>query len=92
VKTAFCLRRLENGERSSSTTEMKQATTAGRDSLVVAAAKAEEVAEFVVAVTEAFCRDEALQPPHASGASFDAAVILLKPVIMEWPAPHALRR
>jgi hypothetical protein len=60
VKTAFCLRRLENGERSSSTTEMKQATTVGRDSLVVAAAKAEEVAELVVAVTEALCRDEAL--------------------------------
>src|SRR4051812_28503592 len=66
---------------------MKQATTAGGDSLVAAAAKAEEVTKLVVAVTEALCRDEALEPAHTSGASFDAAVIPLKPVILICAGP-----
>jgi hypothetical protein len=44
---------LENGEHTAGTPEMKQATAAGRDVLVVASAGAEEVAELVIASTEA---------------------------------------
>ena len=71
---------------------MRWATAAGRDMLVVAGAEAEEVAEFVMASTEALGRHEALEAAHASDAAFDAAVVLLQSIVMEWPAPHALRR
>jgi hypothetical protein len=53
MQSELRLRCRENGESSSGTAEMEQASTAGRDKLVVAAAGAEEVAEFVVAVAEA---------------------------------------
>jgi hypothetical protein len=43
----------ENGEDSGRATEVKRATAAGRDMLVVTEARAEVVAEFVVAATEA---------------------------------------
>jgi hypothetical protein len=66
---------------------MKQATTAGGGRLVVAAAKTEEVAEFVLAATEALGRDDALEPAHPSGASFDATGILLKSVILVRAGP-----
>jgi hypothetical protein len=46
------LRGLENCEHGCGATEVKQATTAGRDRLVVAGAEAEAVTEFVVASTE----------------------------------------
>jgi hypothetical protein len=53
VQAEFRLRRFKNGERAGRTTEVKQATAAGGDILVVAVAGAEEVAEFVIASTEA---------------------------------------
>src|SRR5215208_7024325 len=53
VKAEFSLRRFENSEHTAGTTQVKQATAAGRDVLVVAGARAEEVAELVIASTEA---------------------------------------
>ncbi len=53
MEAEFGLRRLEDGERDGGTTEVQQATTAGADILVVAGAKAEEVAELVIASAEA---------------------------------------
>src|SRR3712207_2597034 len=44
-------------------------------------AEAEEVAELIVASTEALGRGEALEPAHTSRAPFHAAVVLLKPVV-----------
>src|SRR3954466_123505 len=52
VKAEFSLRCFENSEHTASTTQVKQATAAGGDVLVVVGAGAEEVAELVVASTE----------------------------------------
>ncbi len=77
----FRLRRLENGERGGGATEVEQATTAGRDMLVVAGAGAEGVAELVVASTEALGRRKALEAAHTSDAAFDAAVVLFQAIV-----------
>jgi hypothetical protein len=53
VNAEFCLRRLENGERAVGATEVNEATAAGGDMLVVAGGGTEEIAEFIVASTEA---------------------------------------
>src|SRR3712207_2585256 len=78
----FRLRGLENCERSGGAAEVKQATAVGRDSLVVASAGAEEIAELVIAATEWLRRGEALEPPHASCAPFHAPMALFKPVVL----------
>ena len=57
-------------------TEVKQATAVGGDMLVMTGARAEEVAEFVVAPTEALGGSEALEAAHTSRAAFYAAVVL----------------
>src|SRR3954468_7530392 len=53
LKAELSLRRFENGEHTGGTTKVKQATAAGRDVLIVAGAGTEEVAELVIAATEA---------------------------------------
>jgi hypothetical protein len=53
MRSELRLRCRENGESGSGTAEMEQASTAGRDKLVVASAGAEKVAEFVAAFAEA---------------------------------------
>jgi hypothetical protein len=70
-----CLCGIQNCERSCSTTEMQQTSAVGRDRLIVAGAGAEEVAEFIVATTEALRRNEALEAPHASCSAFHALMI-----------------
>src|SRR3954471_6321320 len=60
---------------------MKQAMAVGGDVLIVAGAGAEEVAEFVVAPTEALGRGEALEAAHTSDAAFDAAMILFQAIV-----------
>ena len=87
VKAEFSLRCFENSEHTVGTTQVKQATAAGGDVLVVAGAGAEEVAELVVASKEALRGCEALEPAHTSRAPFHAPVVLLKPIVMGWPAP-----
>ena len=83
----FRLCRLEDGERGGGATEVKQATTAGRDMLVLAGPEAEEVAEFVVAAAEALRRGEAPEPAHASDPAFHAAVVLLQAVVFVGAGP-----
>jgi len=70
VKAKFSLRRFENSERAGGTTEVKQATAAGGDILVVAGARAEVVAKLIVASTEALRGCEALEAPHTLYAPF----------------------
>jgi hypothetical protein len=53
----------------------------------VVLAETEEIAEFVVASAEALRRHEALEPAHTSRAPFDAAVVLLEPVILVGAGP-----
>jgi hypothetical protein len=52
VEGDFRLRRTEDCERGYSTTEVKEATAAGRDRLVVTGARAKVAAEFVIGSTE----------------------------------------
>jgi hypothetical protein len=72
----------ENSQHSRRTTEMKVTAAVGRDVLAVTGAGAEEVAELVMAATEALGGGEAVEAAHTSRAPFDAAVILLKPVTL----------
>ena len=91
VKAEFSLRRFENSKHTAGTPEVKQATAAGGDVLVVAGAGAEEVAELVVASTEPLRGCKALDPAHTSRAPFHAPVVLLQSIVMGWPAPHPCR-
>src|SRR4051794_39109154 len=60
--------------------------------LVRAGARAEKVAEFIVSPAEPGGRSRALEAPHGPVAAFDAAVILLQPVVQvaTGPVPHTL--
>lgn len=62
---------------------MKHPMAAGGNMLIVTDTRAEVVAKFIVAGTEALCRGEAPEPAHTSDAAFDAPVIRLKPVVLE---------
>src|SRR5829696_9747801 len=66
---------------------MKQAMAVGGDVLIVAGAGAEEVAEFVVAPTEALGGGEALEAAHTSDAAFDAAMILFQAIVFVATGP-----
>src|SRR3712207_7040413 len=83
----FHLRSLEDCERIGGAAEVKQATAVGGDRLVVAGAGAEEVAELVIAATEALRRSEALEAAHTSRAPFHAAMVLLQPVVLVCAGP-----
>ena len=70
---------------------MKQATAVGGDMLIVAGAGAKEVAELVVAPTEALGGGEALEPADVSAAAFDGAVVLMvSPMANEISVPGRL--
>ncbi len=62
-------------------TEVEQATAVGGDMLAVTGSGPEEVAQLVVAATEALGGSEAPEAAHTSDAAFDAAVILFKAVV-----------
>ena len=79
-----CLKNCEHGDR---TTQMKHATAVGGNMLVVTDARAQVVAELVVAATEALGGGEALEPAHTSDAAFYAPMILLKSVVLEGAVP-----
>ena len=59
--------------------------------LMEAGAEAEKVAQFIVSATEPSGGSGALEAPHGPVAAFDAAVILLQPVVQipTGPVPHA---
>jgi hypothetical protein len=81
-KAKFSLPRFENSERTGDTTEVKQSTAAGSDVLVVAGAGTEEVAELVIASTEALSGREALEGSHTSNTTFHAAMFLFQSVFL----------
>src|SRR5215207_5275676 len=83
---------LQNGQHGRGPPEVEQSAPVGRNRLMVAGAEAEEVAQFVVGPAEPGGRSGALEAPHGPVAAFDAAVILLQPVIQigAGPVPHTL--
>ncbi len=92
MKDEFGLCGFEHCERTAGAAEMEQAAAAGGDMLVVAGSGAEEVAELVVASTEALGRGEALEAAHTSDAAFDAAVVLLETIVLVATGAMATRR
>jgi len=60
---------------------MEQSAAIGGTMLVGAGAEAEKVAQFIVSATEPSGGSRALEAPHGPVAAFDAAVILLQPVV-----------
>jgi hypothetical protein len=83
----FRLRCSEDGKRSGSTTEIKQATAVGGDVLVVVGLEAEEVAEFVIASTEPLRCIKAFEAAHTSDAAFHAAMILFQSIVLVSTGP-----
>src|SRR3954465_7999906 len=83
---------LQNGQHGRGPPEVEQSAAVGGNVLMVAGARAEKVAEFIVSATEPGRRSWALEAPHGSVAAFDAAVILLQPVVQvgAGPVPHIL--
>src|SRR4051794_9647439 len=81
---------LQNGQHGRGPPEVEQSAAVGGNVLMVAGARAEKVAEFIVSATEPGRRSWALEAPHGSVAAFDAAVILLQPVVQvgAGPVPH----
>ena len=61
--------------------EEEQSAAVGGDRLVVAGAKAEEVAELIMTAAEPTGRSWALEAAHRAVSAFDAAVILLDGLI-----------
>jgi hypothetical protein len=82
LEEAVSLCSLQDGEQSGRTTEMKQTTAVGGNRLVVTGAETEKGAEFVVSSAEPIGGTESLEAPHTSDPTFQAAMILLKPVIL----------
>jgi hypothetical protein len=60
---------------------MKQAAAIGGDMLVVAVAETKKGAELVISAAEPLGRGEALEASHTSDPAFDAAMILLQPIV-----------
>src|ERR1051325_5175792 len=60
--------------------------------LMVAGAEAEKVAQLIVSPAEPGRRSGAFEPAHGPVAAFDAAVVLLQPVVQvgAGPVPHIL--
>jgi len=60
--------------------------------LMLARARAEKVAQFIVSATEPSGGSRTFEAPHGPVSAFDAAVILLQPVIQvgTGPVPHTL--
>src|SRR4051812_11259735 len=71
---------------------MEQSAAVGGHVLVVAGARAEEVAQFIVSAAEPGGRSGAFEAPHGPVTTFDAPVVLLQPVVQvgTGPVPHIL--
>ena len=66
-----------------------QSAVIGGDWLVVTWTGMEEIAEFIVASTEPCRGPGTLEPAHGLVSAFDAAVILLQPVVEVAAGPMA---
>src|SRR3954447_1576082 len=85
-------RGFQDGQHRHGAAEEVESAAIGGNVLVVAGARAEKVAEFIVSPAEPGGRSRALEAPHGPVSAFDAAVILLQPVIQvaTGPVPHTL--
>src|SRR3954468_23251564 len=83
-------RGFQDGQHCHGPPEEEQSASVGGYVLVMAGAEAEKVAEFIVGPTEPGGRSGAFEAPHGPIAAFDAAVVLLQPVIQvgAGPVPH----
>ena len=69
---------MQDGQHGRGPPEVEESAAIGGYVLVVAGARAEEVAQFIVCATEPGGRSGAFEAPHGPVAAFDAAVILLQ--------------
>ena len=76
-----CSSGLHNAHRDASMIEEVTASTGGRNVLVVTAATAEEVTEFIVLSAKPVGGIMLLEPAHTSDPSFDPAMVLLESVV-----------
>src|SRR5215211_7133340 len=83
---------LQDGQHRHGAAEELESAAIGGNVLVVAGTRAEEVAQFIVSATDPSRRSRTFGPPHGPVSAFDAAVILLQPVIQvaTGPVPHIL--
>src|SRR4051795_6502920 len=71
----------QDGQHGHAAAEELESAAIGGHMLMVAGARAENVAPFVVSPAEPGGGSGALKAPHGPVATFDAAVILLQPVV-----------
>src|SRR5690349_14363018 len=82
---------LQGGQHSHAAAEELESAAVGGNVLMMARARAEEVAQFIVSPAEPGGGSGALEALHGPVATFDAAVVLLQPVVQITTAsvPHA---
>src|SRR3954462_157157 len=80
-------RGFQDGQHRHAAAEEVESAAIGGNVLVVAGARAEKVAEFIVSATEPGGRSRAFEAPHRAVAAFDAAVVLLPPVVQVGAGP-----
>src|SRR3954451_15926963 len=85
-------RSFQDGQHRHGAAEELEPAAIGGNVLVVAGARAEKVAEFIVSPAEPGGRSGTFEAPHGPIAAFDAAVVLLQPVVQvgTGPVPHSL--
>src|SRR3954469_16035748 len=85
-------RGFQDGQHRHGAAEELESAAIGGNMLVMAGAEAEKVAQFVVSPAEPGGRSGAFEAPHGPVATFDAAVVLLQPVVQvgTGPVPHIL--
>jgi hypothetical protein len=80
---------LHNANRDARMIEEVTASTGGRNVLVVTAAAAEEVTEFIVLSAKLACRIMLLEAAHTSDPSFDPTMVLFKSIVQVHICPVA---
>src|SRR5829696_1715291 len=85
------LRGFQDGQHRHGAAEELESAAIGGNVLVEAGARAEEVTELIVSPAEPGGRSGAFEAPHGPVAAFDAAVVLLQPVVQiaTGPVPYA---
>src|SRR3954447_4321056 len=85
-------RGFQDGQHRYGAAQELESAAIGGNVLVVAGARTEKVAHFIVTPAEPGGRSGAFEAPHGSIAAFDAPMILLQPIVQIPTAsvPHAL--
>src|SRR3954462_7150550 len=74
---------LQDGQNGHAAAEELVSAAIGGNTLMVAGARAEEAAQFIVCATEPRGGSGAFEAPHWSVAPLDTAVVLLQPIIQD---------